>query len=117
MNSQEAIIHLALLGMYADNALTESEDALIDKLMSRLGWEADTGVRSAFVSEAFDKVRGIYGNDEAVLKFLTEEVKPALPTEADKAVALAELEAVVKADGRVAPAENNLLSIAGWVLK
>lgn len=117
MNSREATIHLALLGMYADNALTEAEDALIDKLMTRLGWEEDTGVRSAFVSEAFDAVRALGGNEEAILDFLTKEIKPALATADEKEMALAELEMVVKADGRVASSEKNLLSLAGWVLK
>ena len=117
MTAKEATVHLALLGMYADNALTETEDALISKLMTRLGWEGDTGVRSAFVSNAFAAVRAVSGKEEAVLEFLTTKIKPALTTEDEKSMAIAELEGVVKVDGNVAATEHALVGLAKWVLK
>ena len=117
MTAKEATVHLALLGMYADNALTETEDALISKLMTRLGWEGDTGVRSAFVSNAFAAVRAVSGKEESVLEFLTTKIKPALATAEEKAIAIAELEGVVNVDGKVADTEHALVSLAKWVLK
>lgn len=117
MNAKEATVHLALLGMYADNALTESEDALINKLMNRLGWDSDTGVRAAFVSNAFATVRSLSGNDEAIAEFVTTKIKPALPTPEEREVALAELAGVLNADGKVAASENGLLTLVGWILK
>jgi hypothetical protein len=117
MNSREATIHLVLLGIYADNALTEPEDSMIDKMMTRLGWESDADIRTAFVSQAFATIQGMSGNDEVIADFLSTTIKPALPAVADKEMALAELEWVVNRDGHKAASENSLLRLAGWILK
>ena len=117
MNLREATIHLVLLGIYADNALTESEDSMIDKIMTRLGWESDAGARTAFVTRAFATIQGISGNDEVIADFLSTKIKPALPAAEDKEMALAELQWVMNRDGHQAASENNLLRLAGWILK
>jgi hypothetical protein len=115
MTNTEAIFHLALLGMYADGSLTQTEDARINRLMTELGWSEDTGVRAAFVSMAFAKVRAASTSDETVAAFLTKELKPALTEPGDKDRALEILRQVVALDG-VTSTENNLQQIAKWML-
>lgn len=115
MTNIEAIFHLALLGMYADGSLTEAEDAQINSLMTDLGWEEDTGVRAAFVGNAFARVRAVNVSEESVAAFLSTELKPALSAPGDKDRAMDYLRRVVAKNG-VTSEENSLVVMAKWML-
>jgi hypothetical protein len=116
MTNQEALFHLALLGMYADGSLKLSEDDRIDNLLTELGWEADAGVRAATITQAYSRVRDVSGDDEKTAAFITTKLKPALSGEGDKDRAMALLQSVVSVDGDVSSAENTLIGLVKWML-
>lgn len=115
MTNIEAIFHLALLGMYADGTLTETEDAQINQLLTDLGWEDDTGVRAAFVGNAFARVRAANVSEESIASFLSTELKPALSADGDKERALDCLRRVVAQNGMTSE-EHSLVVLAKWML-
>jgi hypothetical protein len=116
MNSEEAIFHLSLLGMYADGNLSLSEDARIIKLLRELGISDDPGKEAAFLSQAFDRVRAAHASDEAIAEYLTKELKPALQGEGQKERAIHMLKQMTEADGVVSSGERNVLGLAQWML-
>lgn len=101
--------------MYADGTLTEAEDTQINNILTDLGWEDDTGVRAAFVGNAFARVRAANASEESVAAFLSTELKPALSAPGDKDRALDYLRRVVVQNG-VTNEENSLVVLAKWML-
>jgi hypothetical protein len=117
MNANEAIAHLSLLAIYADDKIGEAEDQRIDGILTRLGWESESGERGRFLANAFAKIRLVSESDEARVAFLTEEIRPALQSETDRAYAVDTLNSVLSADGIVGEQEKHLLSLVEWVLR
>ncbi len=117
MTTNEAIFHLALMGMYADQKLALDEDTRITQMLGDLNLGEDSGERSKLICMAFATVRQASESEEHSAAFISEQLNPALPSAEDKARALAYLSQMLQADSRQGDSEKGFYRLAEWLLK
>ena len=113
---REALLELAVLGMFADGRIKLAEDACMQQTLAELGWEAESGERDYILSTAINKMRDAMDNDAARMNFL-HSLKATLPTAEQRSRAIGILTSILQSDGSVDSAENDLLQQAKAALE
>lgn len=95
---REAIVDLLVYGMYVDNALSLSEESVLQAQVDGFAWEESSDV-DAYTDRAITRVRAIRGSDAATGEFLAS-VHDRLGSYEIRLNAFAMLERLLAADGK-----------------
>lgn len=115
ITEREAILELAVLGMFADGRIKLAEDARMQQLLAELDWEEESGEREYMLSTAIAKMRDAMDNDGAKMNFLMG-LKDILPSPEQRVRAIGILTSILQSDGSVDTAENEFLQQAKQAL-